>query len=79
VDELGRACSTHEEKWNSYAVLVRKPEGSTPLGRSRRRWEDNIKMNLREIEYGGMDWIYLPQDRDPWRALVNTIINIRVP
>jgi hypothetical protein len=57
--------------------LVGKPEGKRPLGRPRRRWEDNI-MDLRDIGWGGMDWIDLAQDRDQWRALVSTVINIRV-
>jgi hypothetical protein len=59
--------------------LVGKPEGKRPLRRPRRRWVDNIKMNLREIGWGGMGWIDLTQDRDQWRALVNTVMNIRVP
>jgi hypothetical protein len=58
---------------------VGKPEGKRPLGIPRRRWEDNIKMDLREIGCGGMDWIDLAQDRDQWRALVNTVMNPRVP
>ena len=62
-----------------YRVLVRKPEGKRPLGRSRRRWEDNIKMDLQEVGFGGMDWIELAQDRDRWRALVNAVMNLRVP
>jgi hypothetical protein len=57
---------------NAYRILVGKPEGKWPLGRPRRRWVDNIKMDLREIGWDGMDWIYLAQDRDRWRALVNT-------
>jgi hypothetical protein len=60
-------------------VLVGKPEGKGPVGRPRRRWEDNIKMDLREIECGGMDWIELAQDRDRWRALVGTVRNFWVP
>jgi hypothetical protein len=68
---MGGACSTSGEKRNAYRILVRKPEGKRPLGRPRRRWEDNIKMGLREIGWGGMDWIDLAQDRDQWRALVN--------
>ena len=61
-----------------YRVLVGKPEGKRPLGRPRRRWEDNIKMDLREVGGGG-DWMRLAQDRDRWRALVNTVMNLRVP
>jgi hypothetical protein len=59
--------------------LVGKPEGNRPLGRPRRRWEDNIRMDLREIGWGGMEWIDLAQDRDQWRALVNMAMNLRVP
>ena len=62
-----------------YRVLVGKPEGRRPLGRPRRRWEDNIKMDLQEVGCGGMDWIALAQDRNRWRALVNTVVNLRVP
>jgi hypothetical protein len=58
---------------------VGKPEGKRPLGRPRRRWVDNIKMVLREIRWDGMDWIELAQDRDQWRGLVNTTMNLRVP
>jgi hypothetical protein len=58
---------------------VGKPEGKRPLGRPRRRWVDNIKMDLREIGLGGMDWITLAEDRDQWRALVNTVMEFRVP
>jgi len=60
-------------------VLVGKPEGKKPLGRHRRRWEDNIKMDLQEVGCWGMDWIDLAQDRDRWRALVNAVMNLRVP
>jgi hypothetical protein len=63
----------------AYRALVGKPEGTIPLERHRRRWEDNIKMDLREIGWGDMDWINLAQDRDRWRALVNAVINLRVP
>ena len=60
-------------------VLVGKPEGKRQLGRPRCRWKDNIKMDLQAIGYGGMDWIELAQDRDKWRALVNALMNLRVP
>ena len=62
-----------------YRVLVGKPEGRRPLGRPRCRWEDNIKMDLEEVGCGGMDWIELAQDRDRWWALVNAVMNLRVP
>jgi hypothetical protein len=65
--------------WNAYRILVGKPEGKRPLGRPRRRCLDNIKMDLREIRWGGMVWIELAQDRDKWRVLVNTVMNLRVP
>jgi hypothetical protein len=67
------------EKRNAYRIVVGKPEGKRPLGRPRRRWVDNIKMDLREISWDGMDWIDLPQHRDQWRALLNTAMNLRVP
>jgi hypothetical protein len=60
-------------------ILVGKPEGKRPLGTPRRMWEDNIKIDLREIGWSGMVWIRLAQDRDHWRALVNTVMNHRVP
>jgi hypothetical protein len=66
-------------KMNAYRILVGKPEGKRPLGRQRQRWVDNIKMDLREIGWGGMDWTALAQDRDQWRALVNTVRNLWVP
>jgi hypothetical protein len=66
-------------KRDSYRILVGNPKEKRPLGRSRRKWEDNIKMDLREIGWGGMDWTDLAQDRDQWRALVNTVMNLRVP
>jgi len=58
---------------------VGNPEGKRPLGRPRNRWEDNIKMALQGLGFGGVDWIKLAQDRDRWRALVNAVINLRVP
>jgi len=67
-----------EEK-GVYRVLVGKPEGRRPLGRPRRRWVDNIKMDLEEVGCGGMDWIGLTQDRDSWRTLVSVVMNPRVP
>jgi hypothetical protein len=63
----------------AYRVLVGKPEGKRPLGRPRRRWEDNIKMDLGEIGIDGANWIRLAQDRVQWRAFVNTVMNLRVP
>jgi hypothetical protein len=67
------------EKRNAYRILVSNPEGKRPLGRPRRRWVDNIKMDLREIGWDGGDWIDLAQNRDQWRALVRAIMNLRVP
>jgi hypothetical protein len=67
------------EKRNECRILVGKPEGKRPLGRPRRRWVDNIKMDLRRTGWGGMDGIDLAQNRDQWRALVNTVMNLRVP
>ena len=62
-----------------YRVLVGKLEGKRPMGRPRRRWENNIKMDLQEVGFGGMDWIELVQDRDRWRAIVTAAMNLRVP
>jgi hypothetical protein len=67
------------ERRGVYRVLVGKPEGKRQLGRPRRRWEDNIKMDLQEVGCGGMDWIELAPDRDRWRALVTAVVNLRVP
>jgi hypothetical protein len=67
------------EERDVYRVLVGKPEGKRPLGRPRRRWEDNIKAHLQEVGCGGMDWIGLAQDRDRIRALVKAVMNLRVP
>jgi hypothetical protein len=66
------------EKRGAYRILVGSPEGRRPLGRPRLRWEDNIKMDLHEVGWG-MDWIELTQDRDGWRALLNGVMNLRVP
>jgi hypothetical protein len=68
-----------KEKRNANRILMEKPEGKRPLGRSRRRWVNNIRMALEEIEWDGMGWFDVAQDRDQWRALVNTVMNLRVP
>jgi hypothetical protein len=78
-DEMGRACSTNWEKRNSFRILVGNPERKRPQGRPRRRWVDNIKMDLREIGWDGGNWIDLAQDRDQWRAPVRAVMNLRVP
>jgi hypothetical protein len=67
------------EKRNACRILVGKPEGKRPLGRPRLRRVNNIQMDLRETEWGGVDWIDLAQDGDQWKALVNTVMNLRVP
>ena len=74
---VGRVARMGERR-GVHRVLVGKPEGKRPLGRPRRKWEDNIKLDLREVGRGG-DWMELVQDRDRWRALVNTVMNFRVP
>jgi hypothetical protein len=66
-------------KRNAYRILVSKPEGKRPLGRPRHRWVDNVKMDLREIGWDGVDWIELAQEMDQCRGLVNTVMNLRVP
>ena len=68
-----------DEERGVYRVLVGKPEGRRPLGRLRRRWVDNIRMDLQEVGCGYMDWIGLAQDRDRWRTLVSVVMNFRVP
>jgi len=67
------------EERGVYRVLVGKPEGKRPVGRPRRRWEDNIRMDLQEVGCGYMDWIGLVQDRDKWRTLVSAVMNLGVP
>jgi hypothetical protein len=67
------------EKRNAYRLLVGKPEGKRPLERPRRRWVDNIRMDLREVGWGDVDWIGLAQDRNGWRAVVNSVLNLLVP
>ena len=76
---MSGACSTHGEKRGVYRVLVGKYEGKRPLGRPRRRREDNIKMDLQEVGCEIMDWIELAEDRYRWRALVNAVMNYRFP
>jgi hypothetical protein len=76
---MGGACSTNGEKRNAYRLLVGKPEGRRPLGRPRRRWWDNIRMDLEEVGWVDVDCVGLAQDRDRWRALVNSVLNLRVP
>jgi hypothetical protein len=73
------ACSTNGEKRNAYRLLMGKLEGRRPIGRPRRRWVDNIRMDLVEVGCGDVDWIGLAQDRDRWRALVNSVLNLPVP
>jgi hypothetical protein len=75
---MGEACSTNGENRNSYRLLVGKPEGKILLERPRRRWVDNIRMDLGEVGWGDVGWIGLAQDRDRWRAVVNSVLNLRV-
>jgi hypothetical protein len=79
ADEMGRACSTNGEKMNAYRILVGKPEGKRSLGRSRYRWMDSIKVDLRGIGWGDMNWIDLAENRDIWRAHVNIGMNLWLP
>jgi hypothetical protein len=66
------------EERKEYKVLVGKPEGKRPLGRPRRKWEDGTRMDLRDIDLGGVVWILLSQDRDRWRAVVSAVMNLRI-
>jgi hypothetical protein len=76
---MGRACGTNGGKRNTYIILAGEPEGKRSLGRPKRKWVNNIKMDRREIGWGCTDWIDLAQNREEWKALVNTIMNLRVP
>ena len=76
---MGGACGACGAGRGVYRVLVGKPEGKRPLGIPKRRWEDNIKMDLQEVGGGCGDWMELAQDRDRWRELVSTVMNLRVP
>jgi hypothetical protein len=76
---MGGACSTNGEERDAHRLLVGKPEGRRPLGRPRRRWVDNIRMDLVDLGWGDVDWIGLAQDRDRSRAPVNSVLNLRVP
>jgi hypothetical protein len=76
---MGGACGAYGEERGLHRVLVGKPEGKRLLGRPRRRWKDNIKLDIQEVGGGRVDWMELAQDRDGWRALVSTVNNLRVP
>jgi hypothetical protein len=75
---MGGTCGTHGEGRGVYRVLVGRPQGKRPLGRPRRKWGDNIKLDLRDIGIDGENWIQLAQDRVKWRAFMNTVMNLRV-
>jgi hypothetical protein len=76
---MGRACNSDGERRGVYRILMGKLKGKRPLWRPRCRWEDNINVDLQEVGCGDMDWIMLAQDRDRWRALVNTVMNLGLP
>jgi hypothetical protein len=76
---MGRPCSTNGEKRNAYRLLVGKPEGKRPLVKPRRRWVNNIRMDIGEVGWGDVGWIGLAKDRNSWRADVNSVLNLRVP
>ena len=76
---MGRACSQNGGRWCAFKILTGKPTGKTPLGRPRRRWEHNIRMDLEEICISAGNWVNSAQDRNYWRALVNAALNLRVP
>jgi hypothetical protein len=76
---MGGACKTNGEKRNAYRILVENTVGKRPLGRPRRRWVDNIRMDLGEVEWGDVDWIGLAKYRNRWRDFVNSVLNLRVP
>jgi hypothetical protein len=78
-DGMSGACSTHGEVSNAYKILVGEPEGKRSLERSRHRWEDNIRVDLKKIGWEGVDWIHLAQDGDRWWAVVNMVMNFRIP
>ena len=80
-NEVGRTCSTYRERSGAHRVAMEKPKERRELGRLRGRWEDNIKVDLREVDWGGgdMDWISLPEDRKKWWSFVNAVMNLRFP
>jgi hypothetical protein len=76
---MDRACSTNGPEKNAYRIMVEKPKGKRPLERPRRIWLDNIKMDVIEIGWSGMDWTDLAQDKDQWSTLVNMVMNLQIP
>jgi hypothetical protein len=79
AEEIGGICSAYGRNYKCAQLLVGKPEGERPPGRPTRRWENNIRMNLGEIGRKGVDWMHVAQDRNQWRALANTVMNVWVP